>query len=390
MATLTPNNSFDTQQPKANNTGIVGGAIQTATPTSGKLPSNVGTSAPVTPNVATYAPTTRQVNQPTDTVQGQVNSILSKDSPLMQRARTLATQQMNQRGLVNSSMAVGAGQAAMVDRALPIAQQDASTYSQVAQDNMNAFNQAGQFNAGEINRFGLQKNEQLFSAGENEKSRTFSTSERVATQAFNAAQQKAQNDFTAAQANLNRAQEVALADKSIAAQKNLQDAQQVFTSAQNQLDRVQQQKLQDDSQAFTAAQNKVEQDFRANQAKLDRTQQTDLANLQIKFQNSQIPATFAANISNTAMSGVNAIIADGSLTADQKRGAIDNLVKYANSQIDWAQKFYGADIPPISAPAAAVTKTSTNPVSKTTTKTNSIKTAAGDKTGGFSSADGSS
>ena len=351
MATLTPDNPFDTQQPKATNTGIVGGAMQTAAPTAGQLPTNVGTSAPVTPNAATYAPTTRQVNQPTDTVQGQVDSILSKDSPLMQRARTMATQQMAQRGLVNSSMAVGAGQAAMVDRALPMAQQDASTYNQVAQENMNALNQSGQFNAGEINRFGLQKNEQQFQSS----------------------LETAKQNFTAAQANLDRAQQTAL-----------QVGQQEFQSAQAKIQNdfnMQMQTLQESGLDFRQArdiasrealvkleqmgiQNRFDQEialkdkqFSIEQYNLDRRQlianqnELDKLGLQIKANNAQIPTQFAANISNTAMTGVNTILADGSLKPEQKQAAIDNVVNYANSQIDWASKFYGTPIPSIGTPS---------------------------------------
>lgn len=51
------------------------------------------------------------------------------------------------------------------------------------------------------------------------------------------------------------------------------------------------------------------------------------------------------------MQGVNAIMADGNLNADQKKAAIDNVVNYANSQISWAEKFYGTEIPDITTPA---------------------------------------
>jgi hypothetical protein len=59
------------------------------------------------------------------TVEGRLDGIMAKDSPLMQRAATQGTQYANQRGLLNSSMAAGAAQGAMIDRATPIAQQDA-------------------------------------------------------------------------------------------------------------------------------------------------------------------------------------------------------------------------------------------------------------------------
>lgn len=74
------------------------------------------------------------------TVAGNVDQIIAADSPLMQRAATRADQQMNKRGLINSSMAVGAGQAAVMDAALPIAQQDAQTKAQAAQFNAGAEN----------------------------------------------------------------------------------------------------------------------------------------------------------------------------------------------------------------------------------------------------------
>lgn len=60
-----------------------------------------------------------------DTVQGQLNSMLSSNSPLMKRAATQGKQFANQRGLLNSSMAAGAAQGAMIDAAMPAAQQDA-------------------------------------------------------------------------------------------------------------------------------------------------------------------------------------------------------------------------------------------------------------------------
>ena len=271
MAT-TVENPFDTQQPSATNTGIVGSAMQTAAPTTGQMPSNVGTTAPATPNVATYAPTTRQISKPTDTVQGQVDSILAKDSPLMQRARTLATQNMAQRGLVNSSMAQGAGVAAMVDRATPIAAQDASAYNQVASENANALNQSGQFNAGEINRFGLQTSQQNFQGAQAGLDRAQQTNLQTGQQTFQAGQssldrsqqtnlQSLQQNFQASQTALDRALSNFQQDKSLASQQALQAAQQNFQGAQAQLERNQQSSLQVGQQQFQASQTQLQNDF---------------------------------------------------------------------------------------------------------------------------------
>ncbi|MBR9770050.1 MAG: hypothetical protein GYB54_02845 [Gammaproteobacteria bacterium] len=68
-----------------------------------------------------------------DTVQGQLDGILSSNSPLMKRAETFGKQQANKRGLLNSSMAASASQGAMIDAALPIAQQDAGAQQELNQ-----------------------------------------------------------------------------------------------------------------------------------------------------------------------------------------------------------------------------------------------------------------
>lgn len=291
MAT-TVQNPFDTQQASATNTDIGSPTSTVApTPTTTTAPSTTGlvnTAASTTPintgatatnptagvTPQTYNATTTQVNAPTETVQGQVNSILATDNPLMQRARTLATQQMAQRGLVNSSMNAGAGVAAMTDKAMQIGSQDAQTYSQRALANTEATNQANQFNTSATN--------DLYKFGQNAQLQT-----------------------------------------------NLATQQQAATL-----------------QAQTQSEKSVaERQLIDNQAQLDRL------GLQINANKQTIPTTFAANISNTAMTGVNSIMADGNMNADAKKAAIANLVTYANSQIAWAEKFYGTTIPQITAPA---------------------------------------
>lgn len=342
MAT-TVQNPFDTQQASATNTGIVGSAIQSgSTASAPPAPSsasettapagNISTmAAPAANTTSMYAPTTRDIDTQTGTVQGQVNSILATDNPLMQRARTLATQQMAQRGLVNTSMNAGAGVAAMTDKAIQIGAQDANAYNQAASENIAAKNVSGQFNANAANTAALQ-------SGQIAAQKELQTGQ----QTFTAQQNKAQQDFTAAQTLLDRAQQTALADKSAKAQADLQAAQQTFTAAQTALDRTQQ----------TAVQ-KAQIDAAAKQQVIDNQAKLDQLGLQINANKQTIPTTFAANISNTAMTGVNAIMADGNMNAAAKQTAINNLVTYANSQISWAEKFYGTTIPAITTPKVA-------------------------------------
>jgi len=62
-----------------------------------------------------------------DSVASHVGKITAQDSPLMQAAKTEGAKLANRRGLLNTSMASGASQDAVIRAALPIASQDAAT-----------------------------------------------------------------------------------------------------------------------------------------------------------------------------------------------------------------------------------------------------------------------
>lgn len=98
-----------------------------------------------------YNPSMGTVNTGTDTVSGQLDKILSQDSPLMQSAGQQGAQAAQSKGLLNSSMGVEAGQQAVINAAMPIAQQDASTFSQQRITNQQADNAASQFGAASEN-----------------------------------------------------------------------------------------------------------------------------------------------------------------------------------------------------------------------------------------------
>jgi hypothetical protein len=109
--------------------------------------------APQTPafTPATSTAATRTVGQ-NETVSGQLQGILSSGSPLLQQAQTRATQAMGKRGLINSSMAVGAGESALYDAALPIAGADANTYRAAADLDYATKADTSKFNASEVNK----------------------------------------------------------------------------------------------------------------------------------------------------------------------------------------------------------------------------------------------
>jgi hypothetical protein len=140
--------------------------------------------------------------QSNETVQGQLTGILAANSPLLQQARAASLAQMNQRGLVNSSMAVGAGQEAVIKQALPIASQDATTFANAAQLNTNLANQSAQFNTGQSNvglqfTAGAENQAALANAGAQNQASQFTSAAQNQAALTNAANQNQAAQFTA-------------------------------------------------------------------------------------------------------------------------------------------------------------------------------------------------
>lgn len=90
-------------------------------------------------NVPAVAPQERSV-QSNDTVEGRLGGLIDSNSRYIQQARDNAAQQANSRGLINSSIAAGAGEKAAIESALPIAQQDAQTFYDQGKTNQSAVN----------------------------------------------------------------------------------------------------------------------------------------------------------------------------------------------------------------------------------------------------------
>lgn len=141
--------------PPGNTGGILGtpppnssGGAPQLTP--GQIAANNGSpgSTPATGILGTPGYTAAQLGTPekwnvnkNQTVAGQIEGIIAADSPLQQLARTRAMQQQNDRGTLNTSMAIQAAQAANLDAALPIAQADAALQGRAAAYNADTANQ---------------------------------------------------------------------------------------------------------------------------------------------------------------------------------------------------------------------------------------------------------
>lgn len=143
--------------------------------------------APVT--AATYNPekytatnaqaTEWKVDSP-QLVEDRIKGIVGENGVLMQQAETIGKQSAAKTGLLNSSMAVGAAQGAVLDKALPIAQQDANTMAAAGQFNAGAKNEMSRFNAGAANEAGQ------FNAATGNEAKQFNTEATNKTNQFNA------------------------------------------------------------------------------------------------------------------------------------------------------------------------------------------------------------
>lgn len=148
-------NAPTTITPIATSAPATGGLINTApgstTTTPGTTPPGATPGAPVTGYQAQQATSSNApavgytpgkfTVTPDQTVAGQIKNIIASGSPLMQQAIAGANEQMNQRGLINSSQAITAGQGALYSAAEPIASADAQAYGAAAANTTQAQNQ---------------------------------------------------------------------------------------------------------------------------------------------------------------------------------------------------------------------------------------------------------
>ena len=151
-------------------------------------------------DTVTTKPTSDYV-APESLVSNQLTSLLDSNSPLMARAAERSKEEANSLGLLSSSMAVGAAQGAMMDRALPIAQQDAQTYATLQQQQQQTENQ------------GLLQGQQAYNTAQGNVAEGIVSAGLTAhSAAINQANQNMQNAFTASMKSADAQGQVMLND----------------------------------------------------------------------------------------------------------------------------------------------------------------------------------
>lgn len=260
----------------SNQSGGLINAQPTTTPSTMVAPSAAATASTAAATPFTVAP-----NQ---TVASNIEGIIAKDSPLLQQANARAMDRVNARGLLDSSIGISAGQSALYDAALPIAQQDAQTYNQAATNTAQAKNTADLTNAQ------LGTNVNLANAG-----------------AINTANlQTAQNATT-----------LSVADKQAATSKY--NADLAATNARA---------MQDVDNAFKTAQQTTDIAGKVTLQNLQSETQKALAQIQLTGNTVMQTSTSATNIFNTGMSMIRDVIADSTIPPASKTSLVNGYLQW--------------------------------------------------------------
>jgi hypothetical protein len=240
-----------------------------------------------------------------DSMADKVTEITSADSPLMRAAKTEGLKVANRRGMLNSSLAAGTTQRAMLDAALPIASQDAAT-----------------------------------AANKNAAARAFE---------YSMAAQDDSQAFAGTQADLDRKLSQAMQTQSIDAAKEQQIRAIASQEGIAAADRALTREMQSSAQAFEAS-----------QAALTRDMQEKLAQWDLNSADRNAAATMVTQMESLYQQRVSDINANTNLDADTRTKMLTSAKNLRDSQLDMVQQLYDvdldwADIPitPATAPAAS-------------------------------------
>jgi hypothetical protein len=236
-------------------------------------------------------------------VDAELARILEQGGPLMTRASAEAVMRANARGLQNTSMAVGMAQGAMVDRALPMAQQNAQQALQRELANTENRQEASMFTAEQQNRLtaleaelGMELN--IFNADQLNEAERLGAQLRTALEQQDAA---AYND----------------------AAKQLADLQRDAQAQQAELDYRASQAEADARNALNA--QIVDNITRINQQYLQNMGAADVATIQGTYQQLiQMNAT-AGTIFNGYLSAMGALMDDPDMTPSQVQDGLASM-----------------------------------------------------------------
>jgi hypothetical protein len=263
----------------------------------------------------------------------QVAALTSPDSKLNQMARTEGLKAANRRGLLNSSMAVGAAQDAVLKNVMPIAERDAITA-------------AGKNAAAKAFEYGMtsQKDTQTFDAETQERDIQFRMSEGNLTREAAAAAQALDIGFQTEMNFLDRALQSDLFDRDIdfrmreggldrAAAVAAQDKDIAYRMASGNLDRASAERMQ-------AA------EIRGNMqiAALDRATQEKIASWNLSATSKNNVAQAITDVERTYSADYATIMGNTTMSAAARTAALKSIKDRRNRGLNLVEQAYGTNL----------------------------------------------
>jgi len=260
-------------------------------------------------DASNYSADTRDVKSEA-TVEGRLGNILNSESPLMKQAETTGLQLANKRGVLNSSMAIGAAQGEMIKSALPIASQDASTLDLRDRVNMDATNQERQFNTSADNVEGQ------FNATNDQQMELTNTDATNRASEFGANAQNNVSQFNAAQEN----------------QITSDNVNAINRSAEFNIGTIQQERLQ-----------RYQQDHEVVMAKLDDASKQALVELEMDYKQIISQEKNSTDAYLQAMSAMSQALSNGELSAEQQQRAVSEITSQLSAFLSFNQQLTGIE-----------------------------------------------
>jgi hypothetical protein len=241
----------------------------------------------------------------------QLNKITSQDSPNMVRARNQGMLSAAKRGLGESTIAGQASQGAMVDRALPLAQQDAATALSIAQENANRNQQVSLLNAQ------LGTDVSKFNAAQLNEAENLNAQMQTAVNQGNAdAYNKAQQQFADLQTRAD-----------------LTNADQQFKSSQ--------QYAQERNAMTSQLQTQISE---LNKQYLAGSQAIDLAQIQGQYQNLIAQNESAARIFDSYLSGMASIMSNKDISPSRVAQYVQGQLTQVEGALQFMQDLNNLDL----------------------------------------------
>lgn len=295
-------------------------------------------------------------NTADQTVAGQINTITAQDSPMMQQARTTSQQNMNKRGLLNTSIADTAAQSAVLGAAMPIAQADAAQASKVAGYNADTSNQANTFNVQQANAMASQNLNASAASSAADKAQQYAKENMGLQQQYTQANMGLQQQQNLETIGTNQAN--TQANMQLQQQQNLQtlgaqfgfDVGRMDAQAKNTLAQMTAQQQNDIAKLATqqgynletlgaqqvnelarlAAQIQGQKDVAAQQA----TAAEKVASIEAQYKDLTQGSASATTIVNKLQDAINAINLDTKMTPDAKTAAIQDARTNASEALN--------------------------------------------------------